>query len=234
MNEIIKELEPEVYPTIKAIHKKILESEELHDDVELLNNWLLVWTGCFLHDVFHSFKHIKKYNSILFCLLQSQSHQLEWTVFSIFSGQYDVAMRELRTILENAFYHFKYDYKERYHNITITEKYNAMINDANEKLKNAYGKLVFQNSGYQDWEAVYNNIFRKLCEYVHTSVGRNNALQIDRGGFNSMLDPKYDSDRIKECISMFKTVVQLEVKLMEILLKEVYKVDNTNYINLFD
>lgn len=33
---------------------------------------------------------------------------------------------------------------------------------------------------------------------------------------------------------MFKTVVQLEVKLMEILLKEVYKVDNTNYINLFD
>lgn len=234
MHDIIKDLEPESYPMAKGIHKKILESEELFDDVELLENWLLTWTGIFLHSVFHSFKDIKQYNSILFCLLQSQSYQLEWTIFSMFSGQYDVAMRELRSTLENAFYHFKYDYQRKYHNMNVTEKFNKMVDDANKNYRESYGKPVFKNSGYHDWEAIYDNVYKKLCEYVHTSVGRNNALQIDKDGFNSLLDPKFDINRIRECVSMFKTVVKTEIMLMELLLKEVYKVEDKDYISLFD
>ncbi|NIK79814.1 hypothetical protein FHS15_004981 [Paenibacillus castaneae] len=234
MHRIIRDLEPESYPMIKRIHEKILDSEELYNDVELLGNWLVTWTGVFLHSAYHSFKDIKRYNSILFCLLQSQSYQLEWTIFSIFSGQYDVAMRELRTTLENAFYHFKYDNQIEFHNMTVEEKFNTMIDDANKDLRSSYGKQVFQNSGYQDWESVYNNVFKKLCEYVHTSIGRNNALQIDNEGYNSLLDPTYDIYRIRECIKMFKTVVKLEVRLMEIILEDVYKVSDTQYVQLFD
>jgi len=234
MHKIIKNLEPESYPMIKKIHKQILLSDDLYDDVELLENWLLTWTGTFLHSVYHNFKDIKQYNSILFCLFQSQSYQLEWTIFSIFSGQHDVAMRELRTTLENAFYHFKYDYTNEYHSMTVEEKYNKMTNDANKNLRNSYGKLVFQNSGYHNWLIVYNDVFKKLCEYVHTSIGRNNALQIDKNGFNSLLNPTFDIARIRESIDIFKTVVKLEVELMEILLEDVYKVNDTKYVELFD
>lgn len=234
MHEIIKDLEPESYPMVKRIHAKILDCEELYDDVELLGSWLFTWTGSFLHSVYHSFKDVKRYNSILFCLLQSQSYQLEWTVFSIFSGQYDVAMRELRTTLENAFYHFKYDYHIEYHDMTVEEKFNTMVNDANKNLRSSYGKQVFQNSGYMDWELVYNTVFKKLCEYVHTSIGRNNALQIENDGYNSLLDPTFDIDRIQECIKMFKTVVKLEVRLMEIILDDVYKVSDAEYSYMFD
>lgn len=234
-------LEPESYPMAKRIHAEILASEELANDVELLRGFLFTWTGPFLHGVYHSFKNVKRFDSILFCLLQSQSYQLEWVKFSIFSGQYDIAMRELRSFIENAFYHFRYDHNSEYQNMTVEQKYDEMTNDAEKdkgkgkrKGKKSHGREVFQNSGYQDWESIYQDVYQELCSYVHTSIGRKNALQINRDGFNALLDPVFDIDRIRECIEMFKKVVKLEVRLMEIILKDVYKVSDVNYVSLFN
>ena len=168
-HEYFENMEPESYPMIEQVQADVYNSEELFNDVELLQNWLLNWTGVFLHSVYHNFKDIRKYNSIYFCLLQSQSYQLEWVKFSTFSGQYDMTMRELRTIIENAFFHFKYDYCADYQNMSVKEKYDKMVSDAKSCPKETYGQLVFKKSGYKDWKNVYSKIFRELS-HMFTQV----------------------------------------------------------------
>lgn len=74
-HEYFENMELESYPMIEQVQADVYNSEELFNDVELLQNWLLNWTGVFLHSVYHNFKDIGKYNSIYFCLLQSQSYR---------------------------------------------------------------------------------------------------------------------------------------------------------------
>ncbi|PKM57279.1 MAG: hypothetical protein CVU98_06930 [Firmicutes bacterium HGW-Firmicutes-3] len=141
----------------------------------------------------------------------------------MFSGQYDIVMRELRTILEGAFYHFRYDFELQYYDKTVFEKNNIMEN--NTKVKDTYGKEVFKKSGYNNWNIIYKDIYRKLSYYVHSGLGRYNAMRVNDAGYNGPLDTEFDLNKITKCLAMLKKVVLIEVELMEILLQKVYGIE---------
>ena len=214
------------------VKNQILSKADIMKELENIIPWLENWTGAFLHNVYHEFKNIQKYNSILFCALQSQTMQLDWARFSFCSGQYDMALRELRNIIESGFLFFKYDYKNEYWDLSIPEKYERIKEDIENDSKNGFGKTVFRNSGYSDWEDVYDNIYSPLSKYVHTGNNIERAMDIDRKGFNGVLNPYFNAEEIHNCISYYKKVVHTEARLMETILDEVYNI-NAEYVSIF-
>ena len=98
-------------------------SEDISNDEEIIayitknqfDSLEISWSGIFLHSIYHYLKTVdwRNYgeikNSILFCALDNQTMQLMWILFSLCHGQYDLALRELRNIIENAFHCYRID-----------------------------------------------------------------------------------------------------------------------------
>lgn len=228
-----KILEPGLYAMSLKVQGMILDNPNIVEEIKNIIPWLENWTGGFLHSVYHHFKDVKKYNSILFCALQSQTMQLDWVHYSFCSGQYDTALRELRNVIESGFLFFTYDYKDEYRNLSVAEKYEQIKQDVNTNIRIGFGKPVFENSGYSDWENIYENIYKPLSRYTHTGNNIERAMDIDNNGYNGILEPYYFDEEIYNCISYFKKVIHTEIKLMEIILKEVYGVE-AEYVSIFE
>ena len=213
----------------REINKYI--TENMMDDFEVS------WGGIFLHGAYHYLKEVEwnkfdeRMNSVFYSYLESQTMQLEWMIFSLYHGQYDLVLRELRNIVESAFLFFQVDYSNDTMNKSGNEKF-KYIENMDEHSK--YGKKVFMNSGYADWGNVYLNIYKPLCEYTHTisSLIRNKETYPD---YNAMLAPKYDESKILECLYYLQNVLVLEVDMMKIILKDIYNIDADNAFNqIFD
>lgn len=233
MKDFDMNLEPGMYDGYKAVQQMILDNPDISEKMNNITPWLENWTGAFLHSVYHHFKHVNAYNSLLFCALESQTMQLDWIRFSFCSGQYDLALRELRNVIESGMLFFKYDYMSEFRGLSVAEKYAAINNDISTNYRNGFGKTVFESSGYSDWTNVYYNIYKPLCRYTHTGNNIERAMDIDRNGFNEILEPYYYDVEIENCIFYFKQVIYTEIRLMEIVLKDVYGID-TKYVSIFD
>lgn len=200
-----------------------------------LDDIVLFWTGVFLHSVYHEFKNLRYQgninwdNSILFCGLSSQAMQWDWIIYSVCYGQYDLVLRELRNVLESAFLFYRADYDVNLRNKTLEEKAIEL-----EKLRDfeKYGKTVFKKSGFANWEYAYNELYRELCSYTHTSISLENAKKLFEE-FNGCFEPEYDKEKILKCIEYIQQVLVVECNLMESILKDVYGLEDIEYASIF-
>lgn len=228
---------PTMYPGCIEVSKQIEECRETREFLTQYNldDIVVSWTGTFLHSVYHEFKNLRRNgnqnwnNSMLFCGLSSQAMQLDWLIYSARFGQYDLAVRELRNMLESAFLFYRSDNDSSFRGKTLEEKFEQL-----KKLprKENHGKPVFQNSGYSDWQKVYK-LYKKLCRYTHTRISLDNARQLFED-FNDCSSPTFDEKRFLECVRYIQKVIVIECRLMESVLKEVYGVEDAEYASIFN
>lgn len=231
--------EPFYFPVCSKICNEIISNSKINMYIteNQFDDFSVSWEGMFLHQVYHFLKEVdwdeydERLNSVFYSYLESQTMQLEWIVFSLCCGHYDLVLRELRNIVESAFLFFRVDLCNDTVKKSGDEKF-KLIEELDESCK--YGKKVFKNSGYADWEKVYLNIYRPLCGYTHTRGSFDNNMQT-YPEYNGMLMPKYDEDRILECLYYLQSVIILEVDMMKIILKSSYDIDSKGYFDkIFD
>jgi len=235
--EEMNDMTPTMYPMCIGVKNEIQQCSEIQNALTKSNLDDIVesWTGIFLHSVYHEFKGLKYKgnvnwdNSILFCGLSSQTMQWDWIIYSACYGQYDLALRELRNVLESAFLFYRADYDINLRDKTLEEKALEL-----EKLKDneKYGKPVFEKSGFANWEYAYNELYKELCLYTHTAISLDNAKKIFED-FNGFSEPEYDKEKILKCIKYIQQILVVECNLMESILENVYKLENIEYASIF-
>lgn len=238
INEETNDMTPCMYPMCIDVRDEMLRCPEILNALikSNLDDIVVSWTGMFLHSVYHIFKDLRRVgyndwdNSLLFCGLSSQTMQLDWLVYSTCYGQYDLALRELRNILESAFLFYRADSDSHFKDQTLEKKAESLERlDENEK----FGKQVFKKSGYVDWKNVYETLYKELCSYIHTAKSLENAKLLFED-FNNCSQPIYDKEKALKCIHCIQEVLVLECKLMESILKDVYGVENAEYASIFE
>lgn len=209
--------------------RKALEVSHL-DDIPIF------WDGCFIHAVYHLFKDIRMNGksfwdtSVLYCGLASQSNQIEWLVFSLMCGQYNLVNRELRNMLESSFFFCRADFEESHKHRSLVEKA-QMLDTIDSKEK--YGKKVFQLSGYPHWECVYNSLYRPLCAYTHTQYSLKEAEKLFED-YNDCSTPNFNKTEALQCLKNFQNVLTVECKLMDFILRNTYELtEGTDFSELF-
>ncbi len=220
------------------IASSITADKDLHEYISQnqFDSLEISWLGIFLKSVRSHFKSVdwskynERMNSLLYCCLENQTMQLMWIVFSICHGQYEMALRELRSLIENAFLFYRIDQLPEMLYSSGTEKF-TYINSVSERDK--FGKPVFEKSMYSNWKQVYEHIYKPLCSFVHTSETILSVQDAyDEYYWNA---PVFDKDKIKKCLYFFQKIVLTETDLMKTQLKEVYGIDiSTNEITVFD
>ena len=230
---------PCVYPMCISVKDKMQNCPEIQRALTKsnLDDIYVYWSGVFLHSVYHHFKDLRANgyenwdNSLLFCGLSAQTMQLDWLIYSACYGQYDLAIRELRNMLESAFLFYRGDTDINIKGKTLSEKAEALEN-LNPKEK--YGKLVFENSQYTKWQQAYDPLYRELCTYTHTSISLDNA-KILFEDFNTCSQPVYDKRKALKCISYIQSVLVTECNLMETVLRDTYglRIGESEYASLF-
>ncbi len=235
--EEMNDMTPTMYPMCIGVKNEIQKCSEIQNALAKsnLDDIVLSWTGMFLHSVYHLFKELRYKgnvnwdNSILFCGLSSQAMQWDWIIYSVCYGQYDLALRELRNVLESAFLFYRADYEIELRDKTLEEKAEILEKfSENEK----YGKSVFKKSGYTNWEYAYNELYKVLCSYTHTALSIENAKKLFED-FNGCSKPTYDKEKILKCIKYIQEVLVVECNLMESILKDVYELENIEYASIF-
>lgn len=212
--------------------KRLIDiSEDIISDEEIIayitknqfDSLEISWSCIFLHSVFHYLKTVdwSKYgeikNSILFCALDNQTMQLMWILFSLCHGQYDLALRELRNIIENAFYCYRIDCQADTQLLSGANKFKKLSELPENE---TFGKRVFKQSGYADWENIYINIYKPLCEFTHTKK----TIEKVKEAYPEYrwIEPEFDRGRIITCLYYFQKVILTEVDMMQTQLAEVY------------
>ena len=236
ITEKTNNMEPCMYPMSIGVMNEIQKCPEILNALakSRLDDIVLYLTGAFLHSVYHIFKDLRRKgnknwdNSILFCGLSSQTMQLDWIIYSVCYGQYDLALRELRNVLESAFLFYRGDFDNHFRDNTLEQKAEEL-----EKLKKneKYGKSIFEKSGYDNWEQPYE-LYGELCAYTHTEISLENAKKLFED-FNDCSEPVYQKERILECIHYIQSVLVIECNLMESILKDVYGIENPEYASIF-
>lgn len=206
-------------------------SEDISNDEEIIayitknqfDSLEISWSGIFLHSIYHYLKTVdwRNYgeikNSILFCALDNQTMQLMWILFSLCHGQYDLALRELRNIIENAFHCYRIDCQADTKLLSGINKFKK-LSELNEK--ETYGRSVFKQSGYADWENVYKTIYKPLCEYTHT---KKTIEKVEKAYQEyRWKEPEFDREEIITCLYYFQKVILIEIDMMQTQLSEVY------------
>ena len=223
----------------RDICKKILSNDEINKYItgNSFDELEISWEGMFLHQAYHFLKsaewdnYDERMNSILYSYLESQTMQLVWIVFSLYHGQYDLVLRELRNIVESAFLFYRIDISSEHCKKSGEDKF-AFIESMKEN--NKFGKRVFEESGYSDWKKVYDEIYKPLCEYTHTvsSLIRNKETYPE---YNVMLAPQYDEKQILKCLYFLQRVTVLETDMMKTVIENIYKIEVGAYFSkIFD
>ena len=223
---------------LEAICEKILSNPTLNKYF-VSNSWddlAVSWEGMFLHQAYHYLKSIdweeydERLNSVLYSCLETQTMQYEWMIYSLLHGQYELVLRELRNIVESAFLFYRMDYYEEYRKKSGEEKFNELKG----LIEKEFGRKVFEQSGYADWEKVYKDLYRPLCEYTHTKISlvRNETIY---PYYNGMLEPTYDEKKVVECMYYLQQTMALEVDMMCSILEHSYGIDDTRALRgIFD
>lgn len=160
-------------------------------------------------------------NSILYSALEAQTMQLEWIMFSLFYGQYDLVLRELRNIIESAFLLYRFDFLLPNRKLTGMDKFKQIETVPENE---TFGKKVFQLSEYDKWEDVYENVYKKLCYYTHTKISKDRAEEA-YPKYNGMLSPVFYDRDILRCLYYYQKVILIEIDMMKTQLRDVYGVD---------
>ncbi len=221
------------------ICKKIISNDETNKYItgNCFDDFAVSWEGMFLQQAYHLFKstewdnYDERMNSIFYSYLESQTMQLEWIIFSLYHGQYDLVLRELRNIVESAFLFYRIDISSENCKKSGEDKF-AFIESMKERSK--FGRSVFAESGYSDWEKVYLEIYKPLCGYTHTvsSLIRNKETYPE---YNGMLAPQYDEKQILRCLYFLQRVTVLETDMMKTIIEEIYNVEvGTYFSKIFD
>lgn len=134
ITEEMNDMTPTMYPMGIGVKNEIQKCVEIQNALikSNLDDIVFSWTGMFLHSVYHIFKELRYKgnanwdNSILFCGLSSQAMQWDWIIYSVCYGQYDLALRELRNVLESAFLFYRADY-DTYELKVLNKKNNPFV-----------------------------------------------------------------------------------------------------------
>jgi len=230
------DMTPCMYPMCIRVNDELRKCPEILNALteSKLDDIALFWVGVFLHSVYHTFKDLRRAgnknwdNSILFCGLSSQAMQLDWLIYSVCYGQYDLALRELRHLLESVFLFYRADYSSYFQDKSLEKKAEEL-----EKLnkREKYGKSVFEKSGYANWKHAYE-LYKELSSYTHTTISLRNTKALFED-FNGCSEPVYDKEKILKCIHYIQKVLVIECNLMESVLKDVYGVENPEYASIF-
>lgn len=207
------------YPCLQPFYEKIF-SETISDliiteEIEFVWGFFEEWTGNLVHPVGKDLHLGNQSESILYCYMASQSLTWDWLSHSLLLGNYEVVLRELRSILENLFFMFYLD--AQYMGKTIIEKYKILERLENSS-KSPHGKSVFKNSGYSEWKPYYD-LYRELCKYIHahTEATGKFVLEIAAAGFPQALDAKYSQSSFLKCSKAWRQISKIAVSLIECL-----------------
>jgi len=210
---------PDLHPFYKDIFDKAVSDSHTAKEIEFICGFFEEWVGNFLHPVGDDLFHSKKLDSIvLYCYLASQSFTFDWMAHSLLLGHYETVLRELRSILENAFLMFYLDC--HYDSKTILEKF-TMVEQMENENRIPYGKRVFKDSEYPDWEYCYK-LYGEMSKYVHASTKTNglSILKIATKGFPETLDIQYSQDSFLKCVEMWQRVSIIVLSLVKSLFEK--------------
>lgn len=202
---------PDLQPFYQKVFNDTVSDKDITEDVEFARCFLEEWAGELLHPFGNDLHRENRLNSIFYSYLASQSLTFDWLAHALLFAQYQVVLRELRTILENMFYMYYLDVT--YQDKKVEEKYEILENLESKGVK-PHGKNVFKDSTYHDWKSSYKT-YQDLCKFVHihTKCSAKLALSIAREGFPESLDVKYDKESFLECIRAWKKIAKTSVDL---------------------
>lgn len=190
-----------------------LTNDKLKDDVAFVEAFFENWAGELVHVLADELAHNNSlHDSLFICYAAAQSTAFDWLKHSLFSGFYEIVMRELRSILEGLFTAYNLDVN--YPALKLDEKLDAMRKLEEERA--THGKKVFTRSGVKGWENYYS-LYRELCAYVHLSLQKIQDIS-DLHGSDS-LAPEFNEDEFIKCVAAWKKVATLAVDLASSLLK---------------
>jgi hypothetical protein len=190
-----------------------LTNDNLRDDVAFVEAFFENWSGELVHVLADELAHNNSlHDSLFICYAAAQSTVFDWLKHSLFSGCYEIVMRELRSILEGLF--IAYNLDVNYPTLKLDEKLDEMRKLEEERA--THGKKIFTKSGVKEWENYYS-LYRELCAYVHLSLRKIQDIS-DLHGIDS-LAPKFNEDEFIKCVVAWKKVATLAVELASSLLK---------------
>jgi hypothetical protein len=196
---------PDLHGFYEATFAETHADPVVEKHVDLLDNFFMYWSGCFIHAMEHDLR--RKFDldqNVLIAFFASQTMVFDWMAFSAKCGHYTLVFRECRTILESTM--LLSGIESNMPQASLSDKLDRWTDlEAGHK---SYGKRVFRKSGLKNWEAYYN-LYKRLCGYTHASVGltghevRHMAL---RGG--QSLDFSYSQDKFLQCFDVWYDVAQ--------------------------
>jgi hypothetical protein len=150
--------------------------------------------------------------SLLHCYLASQSLTFDWLAHTLILANYQTVLRELRAILENSFFIYSLDVTTRFES---TPKKLEKIREIEAKCDMPVGKIIFEKSGYNNWQQGYN-LYRLLCKYIRirTKTALKTAVEIAKVGCPETLEVKYDRDSFIRCSKVWREVARVLVDLV--------------------
>jgi len=208
---------PSLQPFYEKVFDETVSDKEVAAEIEFVSGFFEEWVGNFLHPLGDDLLDGNQSESILYCYMASQSLNFDWMSHTLLLGNYQVVLRELRSILENLFYMFYLDVNNK--GKTVEEKY--MVLEKQELSNGPHGKPVFRNSGYSNWESCYD-LYRRLCKYIHihTRSSGKFALEVAKKGFPEALDVKYSRESFIECSKTWRELAKIAGSLAGDLLQK--------------
>lgn len=200
---------PEIALILETANKKFIREYLLY-----LEGFYENWSSNLVHVLADELGHGEKlHDNLYICFLSVQSSLFDWLKEALFSANYEVVFRELRSILEGLYLTYSIDSK--YHQLTYNEKLEKW-EELEEKYE-SHGKKVFSRSLADDWEESYK-LYQELSGYVHASRKLIGNKMAGLHGIDD-LKPEFDLKIFTNCVNTWRKIAELACKLANNLLK---------------
>jgi len=199
------------FPNQNTIQVQTLNDNSIDKERDFIICFFENWTGNFLHPYGDDLLDFELLNSSLFyCYLAHQSAVLDWIIFSLMNGAYEVVKRELRTMLEGVFLVYKIETE----NNSLSLKDKLIKLEALESNRKSHGKFIFEKSNYANWNSYYL-AYSKLNKHVHLSFQNIEkiAQTIKTAGFPEINDFNYDRVEFLACYNYLHQIATLCVDM---------------------
>lgn len=200
--------------------------EDIQQDVTRIESFIEVWGGEFVHwlaDTLYNCNALEK--SLFHCFLASQTPIFNWLAHSLLGGSYNIVLRELRHILEGLFASYFIEIKH----LDKSAEQKVEIFTKLESEEKLYGKRVFKDSSFDEWEKYYET-YRQLSKYVHLSKDIIKK-QVDRG-HDDFYEPEFSKIEFQNCVDAWVVVAKAAASLANKIL-ELYGSDERIEVDLF-
>jgi hypothetical protein len=221
-------------PVLESFHEEVwretFSDNDLQEEVNYIASFFIEWVGDFLHPFGDNLIRADKLdNSIYYSYLAAQSAIFEWLSVTLLCGNYEIVMRELRTILEVMFPAYFLD--SAHPDIPLDGKLRLL--QELEESRSGYGKKVFKMSEIDGWEYYYD-LYRQLCQYTHLSmtVTGQKIKDVTRSGFNEWPNLRFDKQKFLNCVAIWKEVTSLALHLARNLVDK-YDVKDPDYMQIY-